>query len=173
LPPARPRDAGAPRPAAIRPSRRRRARSSTGRGGLRALLELAEHVFGAIQDSGLEVVLAELGERDQLLVGAQARALGQVLVHADGAVVLAAAAEQAAQREVQLDGLGVDLHHLDERLDRLVGLLVQQEVEPLEVRARQRARLGHDLADVDARRDPAQAEEQREAEQPPVFELHG
>jgi hypothetical protein len=52
-------------------------------------------------------------------------------VHADRAVVLAAAAEQAAEREVQLDRLGVDLHHLDEGLDRLVGLLVEQEIEAL------------------------------------------
>src|SRR5574339_274827 len=73
---------------------------------------------------------------------------------------------------MQLDGLRVDLDHLDEGLDRLVGLLVQQEVEPLEIGARQRARLGDDLLDVDARGDPAQAEEQREAQQPPVFELH-
>src|SRR4029077_3131943 len=82
-------------------------------------------------------------------------------------------AKQAAEREVQLDGLRVDLDHLDEGLDRLVGLLVQQEVEALEVRAGQRARLAHDLADVDARGDPAESEEERKAEQPPVFELHG
>src|SRR3954466_1310091 len=143
------------------------------RGGLRAVLELPERLFGAVEDSGLEVVLAELGERDQLLLRAEARSVEEVLVHADRTVVLPAPAEQAAEREVQLDRLGVDLHHLDERLDRLVGLLVQQEVEALEVRARQRARLGHDLADVDARGDPAQAEEERKAEQPPVFELHG
>ena len=107
---------------------------------LRARLELLEHLLGAVQDAGLEVVLAELGQRDQLLLRAQPGALEQVLVHADGAVILAAPAEQAAEREVQLDGLRIDLDHLDERLDRLVGLLVQQEVEPLEVGARQRAR---------------------------------
>ena len=93
-------------------------------------------------------------------------------MHADGAVILAAPAKQAAEREVQLDRLRVDLDHLDERLDRLVGLLVEQEIEPLEVGARQRPRLGDDLLDVDARRNPAQAEEQRKAEQPPEIELH-
>jgi len=93
-------------------------------------------------------------------------------VHADGAVVLAAPPEQAPQREVQVDRLRVDLHHLDERLDRLVGLLVEEEVEPLEIGARQRARLVHEVPDVDARRDPPEAEEQREDEQPPVLELH-
>ena len=93
-------------------------------------------------------------------------------MHADGAVILAASPEQAAEREVQLDRLGVDLDYLDERLDRLVGLLVEQEIEPLEVGARQRPRLRDDLLDVDARRNPAQAEEQRKAEQPPEIELH-
>ena len=139
---------------------------------LRAVGEPAEHLLGAIEDAGLEVVLAELRERYYFLLRAQIGALEQVLVHADGAVILAASPEQAAEREVQLDRLRVDLDHLDERLDRLVGLLVEQEIEPLEVGARQRPRLGDDLLDVDARRNPAQAEEQREAEQPPEIELH-
>src|SRR4051812_10804597 len=141
------------------------------RPGLRALLQLAEHLLGAVEDAGFQVVLAELDERDHLLVLRQVGALKQVLVHADRAVVLAASAKQAAEREMQLDRLGVDFHNLDERLDRLVRLLVQQEVESLEVRARQRARLRDEVADIDARGDPAQSEEQREAEQPPVFEL--
>ena len=64
-----------------------------------------------------------------LLVRRQVRAIEQVLVHADRALDLAVPAEQDAEREVQLDGLRIDLDHLDERLDRLVGLLVQQEVE--------------------------------------------
>jgi hypothetical protein len=141
-----------------------------GRGGL---LQAAEHLLRAVEDARLQVVLAERGERGELLLGREVGALEQVLVHADRAVVLAAAPEQAAEREMQLDRLGIDLHHLDERLDRLVGLLVHEEVQALEVRLRQRARLAHQVADVDARGEPAQAEEQREAEQPPVFELHG
>ena len=93
-------------------------------------------------------------------------------MHADRALDLAAPAEQAAQREMQLDRLRIDLHHLDEGLDRLVGLLVQQEVEALEIRHRQRARFGHELLDVDARGEPAEREEQRQGEQPPVFNFH-
>ena len=76
----------------------------------------------------------------QALVVAQIGAFDQVLVHADGAIGLAAPAEQAAQREVQFDGLRIDLGRLDEGLDRLVRLLVEQEVEALEIGARQRAR---------------------------------
>ncbi len=102
------------------------------------------------------------------------RAIEQVLVHADRAVDLALAAEQRAEREVQVDRLRIDLDDLDERLDRLVGLLVQQEVEAAEVRQRQRARLAQQVLDVDARGDPAQREEQRrDRQQPPELEVHG
>src|SRR5205085_6924460 len=69
---------------------------------LRALLELGEYLLGAVEDAGLEVVLAELGERDHFLIVGQSGALKQVLVHADRPVVLAAPAKEAAEREVQL-----------------------------------------------------------------------
>ena len=97
--------------------------------------ELEEQLLGAVQQPRLEVILRQLEQRGStLLLGGQVGAVDQVLVHADRALDLAAPAEQAAQREVQLDGLRIDLDHLDERLDRLVGLLVEQEVEALEVR---------------------------------------
>ena len=57
----------------------------------------------------------------------------QVLVHAHRALELAAAAEQVAQREVQLGGVGVVLHGLDEGVDGLVLLFVEQQVQALEV----------------------------------------
>ena len=84
-------------------------------------------------------------------------------MHADRALDLAAPAEQTAEREMQLDGLRIDLHHLDERFDRLVRLLVQQEIQPFEIRHRQRARFRHELLDVDARSEPAQREKQRQS----------
>src|SRR5436190_17614536 len=139
---------------------------------LRAVFQLLEHFLSAIEDAGLQVVLPQLGERDHALLLRQVGALQQVLVHADCAVILAAPAKETAEGEVQLDRLGIDLHHFDERLDRLVGLLVQQEVEALEIRARQGARLVDDLADVDARGGPSHDEEERQREQPPPFELH-
>src|SRR5436190_4176276 len=142
-------------------------------GAMRRALELEEHLFRAIEKPGLEVVLTELDHRVQPLLGAQIRAFEQVPVHADRALGLAAPAEQASQREVQLDRLRVDLDHLDEGLDRLVGLLVEQEIEVLEIRARQLPRFREQLLDVDARREPAQPEEQREPEQPPELEVHG
>ena len=100
---------------------------------LRAVAQPREDLLGAVEEPGLQVVLAELEQRLDALLGGEVGALEQVLVHADRALVLAAAAEEAPEREVQLDRLRVDLHHLDERLDRLVGLLVQQEVQALEV----------------------------------------
>jgi hypothetical protein len=60
---------------------------------------------------------------------AQVAARQQVLVHPHGALVFAAAAEQVAQREVQLGGVGVVLDRLDEGVDGLVLLLVEQEVQ--------------------------------------------
>src|SRR5690606_8141520 len=48
-------------------------------------------------------------------------------------VDFAAAAEQAAQREVRLYGLVIDADHLQEMLQGLVRLLVQKECEALEV----------------------------------------
>jgi hypothetical protein len=134
--------------------------------------KLREMLFGAVEQSRLQVVLRELEDRLPALHRLQVRALGQVLMHADGALDFAPAPEQAPQREMQLDGLRVDLHHFDEGLDRLVRLLVQEKVEALEVRAGKSARLGYDLLDIDARGEPPQAEEQRKREQPPVLELH-
>jgi hypothetical protein len=64
------------------------------------------------------------------LVHRQVRAAQQVLVDADRAVRLAAAAKQVAEREVQLDRLGVELGDLDERVDRLVRLFVQRKFRP-------------------------------------------
>ena len=99
-------------------------------------------------------------------------AVHQVLVHADRAVHLAAAAKEAAQRELQLDGLRILLRDLQEGFDRLVRLLVQQEIEAAEVRQRQRARLAQQVLDVDPRRDPAQREEhRRDRQQPPEVEV--
>ena len=134
--------------------------------------QLQEHLLGAIEQPGLEIVLRQLVQRAHALLGGEVGAIDQILVHADRALDFAAAAEQAAQREVQLDGLRIDLDHLDERFDGLVGLLVDEKVETPEVGGGQRARLGQQLLDVDARGEPAQAEENRKTEQPPELEFH-
>ena len=140
----------------------------------RRAVELGEQLLGTVEQARAVEVLRELEGRGRALLGGQVGPIEQVLVHADRAVDLAVAAEQAAEREVQVDRLRIDLHDLDERLDRLVGLLVQQEVEAAEVRQRQRARFAQQVLDVDARGDPAQPEEQRrDRQQPPELEFHG
>lgn len=102
----------------------------------------------------------------------QIGAFHQVLMHADRTFDLSAPAKQAAERKVQLNGLWIDLHHFDESFDRLVGLLIEEKIEPLEVRHRQRPRFGHELLDVDACRKPPQGKKQRQREQPPIFNIH-
>src|SRR3990170_6267108 len=138
----------------------------------RTVQKAQENFLGAIEQSRTQVVLTELEQCVQALFVAQVGPIEQVLVHADGAFSLAAPPEQAAQGKVQFDRLRIDPDHLDEGLDRLVGLLVEQKIEALEIRARQIARLGKQVLDVDARGQPSQAEEQREGEQPPIFEFH-
>ena len=118
-------------------------------------------------------ILGELEQRGLALVRREVRAVEQVLVHARRALDLALAPEKAAEREMQVDRLRIDLDDFDERLDRLVRLLVQQEVEPAKVRQRQRPRLAQQVLDVDPRGDPAQPEEQRRnRQQPPQLEIH-
>jgi hypothetical protein len=103
----------------------------------------------------------------------QVGALQQVLVHAHGAFELAAAAEQVAQREVQLGGVGVVLHGLDEGVDGLVLLLVEQQVQALEVGAGA-SRLSRRTAAGRSASQPAQREGHGQADQQPLqVEVHG
>jgi hypothetical protein len=49
---------------------------------------------------------------------------------------------------VQLGGIGVALHRFDERVDGLVVLFVEQQVQPVEIRLRRIALRAFPLADV-------------------------
>ena len=140
--------------------------------GMRAARQLREELLRAVKEPRLEIVLGKLEQRVELLFLRQVGALDQVLVHADRALDFAAPAKQRTQREMQLDRLRLHFHDLGERLDRLVGLLVEQEIEPFEIRRGQRARLGQQMLDVDARGKPAEREKKRQREQPPVFDFH-
>ena len=64
---------------------------------------------------------------------AQVATREQVFVDPYRALILAPAAKQVAEREVQFLRVGVVLHRLDEGIDRLVLLLVEQEVETAKV----------------------------------------
>ena len=143
-------------------------------GGVGAVLELAQRRLGAVEQAGLQEVLRQrmLGPLQVLLP--QVATLQQVLVHAHRALVVAAAAEQVAEREMQLRGLGVVLHRLDEGVDRLVLLLVEQQIESAEIGFRVLLALGAPLAQVVARGQPAQHEGDRQApEQPAEVKCHG
>src|SRR5690606_34775179 len=130
-----------------------------------------ERVLGTVDQAGAQVVLAELEERVLALLGVEVAPLDQVLVDPDRPVGLAPTPEQVAEGEMQLDRLGIDLHHVDEGVDRLVGLLVEEEVESAEVGVRHvAAAVG--LARLEAGREPAEDEEERDGEQPPGVEGH-
>ena len=101
----------------------------------------------------------------------QVFALDQILVHADSALGLATATKQATECKVNFDGLRVYLDGFDKGLDGPIGLLVEQEVEALEIRTWQGSRFLYQMADINARGCPPQAEEQREKQQLPVLEL--
>ncbi len=130
-----------------------------------------ERLLGAVKQPRLQVVLAEFVECHDTLLLREVGPLEQILVHPDRSLGLAAPPEQAAECEMQLDGLRVDPDDLGERLDRLVGLLVQQEVEPGEVGARDPARFGDELLDVDAGGKPPEPEEHGKCDQPPELEF--
>ncbi len=134
--------------------------------------QLEKNVFRAVEQAGLEVILSQFGQGMQALRRTQAFTFDQILVHADRTVRLTTAAEQAAQREVHLDGFGINPRRLDEGFDSLVRLLIEQEIEALEIRAWQRARLVNQLLDVNPRGDPAEDEKSRQGQQPPKFYFH-
>jgi hypothetical protein len=136
-------------------------------------VELAKERFRPIEKAGAMEVLRELVGCHRPLVRRQRGTVEQVLVHADRALGFTLAPEQRTQREMEVDRLRVDLDDLDKRLDRLVGLLVQQEIEAAEIRQRQRARFGEQMLDVDARGNPTHRKKDRgDRQQPPELEIH-
>jgi hypothetical protein len=92
-------------------------------------------------------------------------------MHAHGPVVFAPAAKQVAQGKVQLRGVGVVLHGLDEGIDGLVLLLVEQEVQALEVGLGALRFSSTQLAQIDARGQPAQHKGQGQAQQHPAHQI--
>ena len=134
--------------------------------------QLEKYFFGAVEQPRLQVVQAEFRQGVQALAVAQAIAIDQILMHADRAVGFAPTPEQAAQGEVQFDGLRIDLGGLQEGFDGLVRLLVEEEVEALEIGARQSARFLQQMIEIDARGHPAEGKEDRQRQQPPKLDGH-
>ena len=99
---------------------------------------------------------------------AQVRAREQMLVHAHGAVVLAATAKQVPQGKVQLGGVGVVLNSFNERINGLVLLLIEQVIQTLEVGTRRLQVVDAHLAQIQSGRQPAQAKSHRQGHQNPT-----
>ena len=135
--------------------------------------ERLEDLLGAVEHAGLQVVLRQREARLLALVRLERLARGDVLVDLDRAVHLAPAAIEAAEREMGLDGVVVELHGTQERLEGAVGLLVDQEVHAGEVVAAQ-ALLADGARPRLARRveTDGAAEEQDPEQDPDRFRVH-
>ena len=107
------------------------------------------------------------GERVIALGDGQIGAAQQVLMHANRAVSLTAAAEQVTQRKVQLDRFRVEFDDFDKRVDRLIGLLIEQEIQATEVRTRQVGAFGQQRLEVVACGHPAERKSDGYDKQPP------
>ena len=80
----------------------------------------------------------------------------------DGAIDLAPSPVEAAQREVGLDRLVIDPHHLEKMFQRLVGLLIEQEIQTLEIVDVKRRRCLLLIALTEATHRPPGCREQQE-----------
>ena len=140
--------------------------------GVMGVFELEEQLFSAVQQPRFQKILCKFKKRHGLLFGAQVCAPGQILMHAYGALHLAASTKQAAQRKMQFYGLRINLDHFDKGFDGFVGLLIHQKIQSPEVRGRQHPRFRQQVAYINARGHPAQREERGQRQQPPVFDIH-
>src|SRR6185369_4188413 len=102
-------------------------------GGEAGAFERAEGFLGAVEEACLEEVLREGVLRALALGGREVASPEQVLVHAHGAFVFAAAAKEVAEREMQVGAARILLGRGNEDIDGLVLLFVEQQVQPLVV----------------------------------------
>jgi len=121
-----------------------------------------EDFLRTVQQACLEKILAQLGKGLQLQFGCQICPINQTLVHADGALGFPPPPKKITQGKMQLNGLGIHLHHFDEGFYRLIGLLIEKEVEPLKIGTGQRPGFLYQVFDINARRCPAKDKKQRE-----------
>ena len=118
--------------------------------------QFVENFLSPVKQTGLQIILPLFGERMQTNAIIEIGTIDQILVHADGALSLATPAKKIAKRKVQFNGLGIDLRHFEKRVDGLVGLLVEQEIEPLKIGAWQGAGLMNHLPHINASSSPTQ-----------------
>ena len=88
-----------------------------------------------------------------------------MLVHAHRTLVLAAAAKQVTQREMQLRRVGVTLDRFDEGINGLVLLFIQQKIQAFEVGLGCLVVFDPQLAHIESRSQPAQYKDHWQGEQ--------
>ena len=98
-----------------------------------AVDQLLEQSLRTIEQARLHIVLSELKNRICTLLGIQRGTCHQVLVNANGAIYLATFSEQVAQCQMGFNGVAVDLEHANEDINRLVLLLIEKIVKPLDI----------------------------------------
>jgi hypothetical protein len=114
-----------------------REQASLGFDPVRAAIKSLEGVFGAIEQPGLQKILTQFKQGVFAFYLGQIIAIQQILMHADRTFGFPATAKQIPEREMEFGGLGIQLDDFDKRIDRLIRLLVEQEIQAAEVRARQ------------------------------------
>lgn len=95
--------------------------------------QLVEDFLGPVQQAGLQVVLTQFGQGLQTNSIVEIRQINQVLVHADSTLRFATSPEQVAKSEMQFDRLRIDLGHFEKRVNGLVRLLIEQEIQALKI----------------------------------------
>src|ERR1700728_1259668 len=106
--------------------------------------ELLEQLLGAVHETGAQII--ERQREGRLVLEARAAVLAQPRMNGDGAVDLAAAAEQTPERELDFGGVAVRLGHACEDLRRMIEAIVDQVVEADVVVARQAHGTGRPVA---------------------------
>ncbi len=101
--------------------------------GIGGVFQFSKQTFGPVQNSGFKIILSQFEDSLLALVVIQIGTIYQVVVHAQGAIHLATAAEQTTQRKVQFDRMRIDLDHFDKGLNGLILLLIEQKIQTLEI----------------------------------------
>ena len=90
-------------------------------------------MIGTIEQPRLEKIKAKLEQRLLASLRINISPIEKTLMHPDRPVVLAPLPEKFAKREVQFDRFGIDPHHVDEGVDRSVGLLTKQKIQAAKI----------------------------------------
>ena len=95
--------------------------------------QLRKHIFRAIVQPRSHVISSQLLYGQQSLIVGQRGAFHQGLVNTNGAVNLAARAEQVTESEMGFYGPRILFQHIEEQVYRFVLLIAQEEVHPRNV----------------------------------------